>query len=213
MANLDKYYQALYELATILNSSRSPDKILQSIVETTAKALYAKGCSLLLHTLDKTALIRVAAYGLSPWFVRMGPVLTDKSMTESLEGKTVMIPDATTDIRVEYRKQVRQEGIVSILSVPVKLRGEVIGVLRVYTSHSRKFTEDESFFAEASANFGAIALETRHFYDTLQTDYVQLRQDVRRQRAEEGYEGMTEPDVIPAEEELPFRPSRERVKG
>jgi hypothetical protein len=78
-------------------------------------------------TLDpgqRDALIRIAAYGLSNWFVRMGPAIVDRSMTESLNGKTVSIPDATTDERVEYRKQVRQEGIVSILSVPVKLRGE-----------------------------------------------------------------------------------------
>jgi GAF domain-containing protein len=122
----------------------------------------------------------------------MGPAIVDRSMTESLNGKTVSIPDATTDERVEYRKQVRQEGIVSILSVPVKLRGEVVGVMRVYTALPHLFTGDEITFAEAAANFGAIALEFRHFYDTLQTDYDQLRQDLRRRGAEQGYEAYAE---------------------
>lgn len=206
MVKVEKYYQDLYELAAILNSARSPDEILQSIVETTAKAMYAKGCSLLLLTPDKTALLRIAAYGLSPWFVRMGPVIADKSMTESLEGKPVLILNAPEDDRVEYRKQVKQEGIATILSVPIKLREEIIGVMRIYTSQPRQFTDEEISFAEATANFGAIALEARHFYDTLQTDYDQLRQDMRRRSAEQGYEALAEPPVMPAEDKLPVVP-------
>lgn len=206
MASMSKYYQDLYRLASVLNSSRSPDEILHVIVTTAARALDVKGCSLLLLVPDKTALIRVSAYGLSSWFVRMGPVVADMSMTESLDGKALFIPDATTDERVEYRKQVKEEGIVSILSVPVKLRDEVIGVMRVYTSQPHEFSEDDIIFAEAAANFGAIALEMRHFYDTLQTDYDQLREDMRRRSAEVGYESYAEPPVIPAEEKLPVIP-------
>jgi signal transduction protein with GAF and PtsI domain len=206
MVKVEKYYQDLYELAAILNSARSPDEILQAIVETTARAMYTKGCSLLLLTTDKTALLRIAAYGLSPWFVRMGPVIVDRSMTESLEGKPTMILNAAEDERVEYRKQVKQEGIASILSVPVKLREEVVGVMRVYSSQSRQFTEDEIAFARATANFGAIALESKHFYDTLQIDYDQMRQDFRQRSAEAGYEELEEPPVIPAEDKAPVAP-------
>ena len=206
MADELKHYQELFRLASVLNSARTPDEILRLIVTTTARSLGVKGCSLLLLLPDKTALIRIAAYGLSNWFVRMGPAIVDRSMTESLNGKTVSIPDATTDERVEYRKQVRQEGIVSILSVPVKLRGEVVGVMRVYTALPHLFTGDEITFAEAAANFGAIALEFRHFYDTLQTDYDQLRQDLRRRGAEQGYEAYAEPSVIPVEDKLPVAP-------
>jgi GAF domain-containing protein len=206
MAKLEKYYQVLYELAAILNSARSSDVILRSIVETTARALDVKGCSLLLLTPDRIALLRIAAYGLSPWFVKIGPVIIDRSMTESLKGKTITIPDATEDARVEYRKQVKQEGIVSILSVSVKLREEVVGVMRVYTDRPYQFTDDEITFAEATANFGAIALEAKHFYDTLQLDYDQLRQDMRRRSAETGYEDLEEPAVMPAEDKVPVAP-------
>jgi GAF domain-containing protein len=206
MADEVKHYQELFRLASVLNSARTPDEILHLIVTTTARSLGVKGCSLLLLLPDKTALIRIAAYGLSNWFIRMGPVVADRSMTESLNGKTVLIPDAAADERVEYRKQVRQEGIVSILSVPVKLREEVVGVMRVYTALPHLFTDDEITFAEAAANFGAIALEFRHFYDALQTDYDQLRQDLRQRGAEEGYEAYAEPSVMLAEDRLPVAP-------
>jgi len=195
------YYQSLNQLATILNSARSPDDILHSIVEGVAKAMGAKACSLMLLTPDEKVLLHTAAYGLSDWFVRKGPVSADKSMSETLKGKPVTVLDATTDDRVEYRKQVKQEGIASILSVPVKLREEVIGVTRVYTSEPRRFTDADISFAIGAANFGAIALESARFYETLQKDYDTLRQEIRQRRAEVGYEGMIEPDVIPAEEQ------------
>ena len=200
------YYESLYQLATVLNSARSPDDILHSIVEGVAKAMGAKACSLMLLTPDEKVLLHTAAYGLSDWFVRKGPVSADKSMSESLEGKPVTVLDATTDDRVEYRKQVKQEGIASILSVPVKLREEVIGVMRVYTSKPRRFSDADISFATGAANFGAVALESARFYETLQKDYDTLRQEIQRRRADIGYEAMAEPPVIPAEEEKPIAP-------
>jgi len=207
MAKSDKYYQNLYELAATLNSARSPDDILRSIVENVARAMNAKGCSLMLLTPDKKVLLHTAAHGLSDWFVRKGPVSADKSMSESLKGDSVAVLDAATDDRVEYQKQVKQEGIVSILSVPVKLRDEIVGVMRVYTAEARRFTDADISFATAAANFGAIALESAHFYETIQTDYDKLRQDIRRRRAEIGYEAIAEPSVVPPEEPGPVAPA------
>lgn len=202
----EKYHQSLYELAAILNSTRSPEEIVHSVVETVAKVMDAKGCSLMLLTPDKKVLLHTAAYGLSDWFVRKGPVSADKSMSESLQGKPVSILDATTDTRVEYRNQVKQEGIASILSIPVRLRGEVIGVMRVYTSNPHRFMEPEISFTKAAADFGAIALESSHFYEMLQTDYDKLRLDIQQRNAELGYEWIAEPPVVPPEETGPVAP-------
>jgi len=208
MEKSEKYYQNLYELAGILNSARSQNEILHSIVEGVAKAMNAKGCSLMLLTPDKAVLLHTAAYGLSDWFVRKGPVSADKSISESLKGKPVAVLDAPTDDRIEYQKQVKQEGIVSILSVPVKLREEIVGVMRVYTSEPRHFTDADISFATVAANFGAIALESAHFYETLQMDYHRLRQEMRQRLAEVGYEELAEPPVMPVspEEEKPHLP-------
>lgn len=200
------YYHSLYQLAATLNSARSPQSILRSIVEDVAKAMAAKGCSLLLLTPNKEALLRTAAYGLSDWYVRLGPVSADKSMSETLEGKSVSVLDATTDERVQFRKQVKEEGIASILSVPVKLREEVVGVLRVYTSEPRHFTDADVNFACAAANFGAIALESARFYQTLEKDYNDFREGLLQWRADLGYEWNAEESVMPAEDEGPVMP-------
>ncbi len=200
------YYQDLHEVASILNSERAPKAVLRSIVESVARAMEAKACSLMLLTPDREILLHTVAYGLSSQYLRKGPIKADKSISEALEGKPVAVLNAGEDERVLYREQARKEGIASILSVPVRLRGKVIGVLRVYTTEPYRFTRDDISFAETVANLGAIALENLRAYDILQKEYEEFRQEMLQWRAELGDEWMLEEDVTPAKEGGPDIP-------
>lgn len=195
------YYHSLYEVAAVLNSARAPENILHSLVERVAKAIGAKGCSLMFLDPDKKVLLHTVAYGLSDWYVRKGSVKADRSISEALAGRAVAVLDATTDERIQYREQAKREGIASVLSVPMKLREEIIGVLRVYTPERHPFSDDEIYFAEAVANLGAIALENARLYEACQKDYQEFREDMLEWRAALGHEWLVEKSVVPPEEE------------
>lgn len=192
------YYASLYEVAALVNSSRSPESVLSSIVEKVAKALDAKGCSIMLLTPDKKRLLHTVAYGLSDWYVKKGPLSADKSISEALEsGRPVVISDATTDERIQYREEKKKEGVVSILSVPMMLRDEAIGVIRVYTAEPRFFTRDDIYFVSAVANLGAIALENARLYDSIQKDFQTVTEELLEWRATFGEEWIGPgPDVV-----------------
>jgi len=200
------YYQSLYEAALVLNSERDPRSLLRSIVEIVAKATGAKACSLMLLTPDREVLLHTAAYGLSEWYLRKGPVRVGKIISEVLEGKPVAVLDASKDERVLYREQAQREGIASILSVPMRLRGEVIGVVRVYTAKPYRFTDDDIHFVETMANLGAVALENLRAYDIIQKDYETLRREMLQWRAELGDEWMIGELVTPPKEHGPKIP-------
>lgn len=153
------YFQSLYNVAAAITSARTQQSVLQSIVEKVAEAMDARGCSLMLLTPDKTLLLHTAVYGLSEWYVNKGRVSADKSISEALKGKSTTILDATTDKRIQYRLEAKREGVASILSVPMMLKDEIIGVLRVYTGEPRQFTKNDITFVGTAANLGAIALE------------------------------------------------------
>ncbi len=191
------YYGTLYEAAAILNSARAPEEVLNSLVENVAKALEAKGCSLMLLTPDRKLLLHTVAYGLSDWYVRKGPVSADKSISEALEGKPVAVLDVTRDERVQYQEQAKKEGIASILSVPMTLREEIIGVIRVYTAEQHQFTTDDIYFVGAIANLGAIALENARLYESLRKDYDTFRGEMLEWRSALGNEWMAEKSVVP----------------
>lgn len=183
------YYKSLYDIAVELNSNSAPDSILRSVVQRVAQAMDAKGCSLMLLTVDKKQLLHMAAYGLSDWYVRKGPVSADKSISEALDDKPIAVLDATEDERVQYRKQAQKEGITSILCVPVSLREEIVGVIRVYTNKPYRFTTDDIFFVRAVANLGAIALENARLYETVKKDYATFRRDMLEWGTSAAYKG------------------------
>lgn len=152
-------YKILYDIAQKLNSKLEPQEVLRTIVESIRDAADAKGCSLMLLTPDRQELIHSVACGLSDWYVRKGPVKVDAAIAQALEAKPVAILDATTDRRVQYKEQAKKEGVVSLLSLPLKRRGQVIGIVRVYTAKPRQFPDNEIDFFSALANLGAVALE------------------------------------------------------
>jgi GAF domain-containing protein len=193
------YYTSLYELAAALNSAGSPESILQSIAEGVAKTMGAKGCSLMLLSPDRKVLLHTVAYGLSDWYVRKGPVSADKSISEALEGKPIAVLEATKDERIQYREQAKKEGIASILSVPMMLREETIGVIRVYTAEPYHFMMDDMYFVGAVANLGAIALENARLYKAIQKDYETFREDMLEWRAALGHEWNMGGSMTPSE--------------
>ncbi|MBC8275160.1 MAG: GAF domain-containing protein [Chloroflexi bacterium] len=195
-----RYYHSLYEIGAAVNSAATPESMLRSIVESVSKALEAKGCSLMLLTPDRKLLLHTAAYGLSDWYVRKGPVSADKSIAEALEGKPVSVFNAIEDDRIQYQKQAKEEGIASMLSVPVMLREEVVGVIRVYTAEPRHFTDADTYFVGAVANLGAIALENARLHDSAKKDYEALRLDLAEWRAALGYEWIAGESVLPPQE-------------
>ena len=170
-----QFFTKLYSAAAAINSARSGEEILRSIAQNVAESLGVKGCSLMLLTPNRDLLIHTAAYGLSDHYLRKGPVSADKSISEALNGKPVSVFDAIGDDRVQYRDQAKKEGVASILSVPMKLRDKVIGVVRVYTADKHDFIDDEIDFVMAIANLGAIALENARLYDSVSRDYNALK--------------------------------------
>jgi len=87
-----------------------------------------------------------------------------------------------------------------MLTVPMRLRGEVVGVLRVYTAKPYRFTKDDINFVETIANLAAVALENLRAYDIIQKDYETFRRDMLQWRAELGDEWMMG-DLVKSPEE------------
>ena len=170
------YYENLYRIAAAVTSARNPEDVLVNIVENVTQCMRAKGCALMLLTWDRKLLLHSVCCGLSDSYIRKGPLTVDESIRKALEGEPVVVLDVTQDERIQYPESARKEGIKSMLTVPVTLREENIGVLRVYTSELHQFSEDDIYFVRAVAHLGAIALDNTKRYDRLQEEYETFRQ-------------------------------------
>ncbi len=95
-------------------------------------ALEIKGCTIFALNPESNELEDLASFGLSLGYLQKGPVLSDKSITDTFKGKPIVIPDVNNTDRLQYPQDAKEEGIGAIVSVPINFYGRVIGALRLY---------------------------------------------------------------------------------
>jgi signal transduction protein with GAF and PtsI domain len=174
------FFESFREVVKAIHSTLDIRQVLQMLATKVSQVMNLKGCAIRLLDPTKRTLELVAAHGLSEKYISKGAVAVDRSIAEAMEGKTVSIYDATRDPRAQYQKEAAEEGICSLISVPFSIKGRVIGVLRLYTSQPRNFSQEEIGFFEALAEMGALAIENARMYEQLRKDYENLMSDILR---------------------------------
>jgi signal transduction protein with GAF and PtsI domain len=174
------FLKGVLEVSKAINSALDVKKVLQLLVKTATTATDIKAAAVRLLDDKRQRMELVASYGLSDRYIGKGPVGVDKSITEAMMGKAVSIYDVAQDLRATYPKESAEEGIKSILSVPISLKGNVIGVMRIYTSEPRDFSDDEITFISSLAEQAALAMENARLYQKLKGEYEELMSDLYR---------------------------------
>jgi len=170
--------QSLYDIGKAVTSSLNFTEVLNTIVQLATKAMDAKACSIRLLDEEERLLRLGAAYGLSEEYLSKGPVDLERSLVDrgALRGKAVAVPDVTKDPGFQYPEEAAKEGIRSVLCVPLSVREKPIGVLRLYTGESHRFTDEEIEFLSTLANQAAVAIENARTYQRLE-DLEQAKSD------------------------------------
>jgi len=190
--------RTLFEVARLVSSTLNLPNAANLIAEHVTKALHVKGCSKRYLDRQRRTLGLSGAYGLSTQYLTKGPIDADRSVSEALQGRPVIIYDATTDPRMQYPQAAQEEGVASMASVPMMLKGVITGALRVYTATPYEFTDEEINFLSALASISAAALENAQIYDGIKGDFEALMDELvfmRRQNRlrREGQAGGAQP--------------------
>ncbi|MEJ2082964.1 MAG: GAF domain-containing sensor histidine kinase [Acidobacteriota bacterium] len=111
------------------------------------------------------------AFGISQAYLNKGPVQVGKSLVdlEALRGGVIQVLEVANDSRFQYREEARQEGLRSMLCVPVQAKSRVLGIIRVYSGEPHQFSEQEQNLLRNLANLGAVAIENARSYAELQS--------------------------------------------
>ena len=117
--------------------------LINHLAEGTGRRFKAKGCCILLLDERDSQLHHVGSYGISDEYLHKGPIFLDDRHSALHKGEPVFVEDMQTDPRVQYPQAAAQEGIVSMLSIPIKCRQDVIGVIRLYQDQPRRIHEED----------------------------------------------------------------------
>ena len=172
-----QYFRSFRDISTLISKSLNLKEVLDSITTNLSRSLITKGCAIFLLSRVENRLKLQSSYGLSDAYLNKGPIDAEKSIAECLDGKSVFVLDTATNPRTQYRAEAEREGIASTLSVPISAKGQIIGVLRIYTAKPHEFTENETEFIFGITEMGGIAIENANMYDQLKGEHEKLITD------------------------------------
>jgi len=177
-ASTIQFFQLFYRSARAVLSAPSMQSTLDALVENAVKDLGVKGGTLRLVNEQTNQLEQVAAFGLSDTYLNKGALNADQSVPEVMSGKTVLIGNAYDDPRIQYRDELRAEGINTLLSVPVSAADQVIGVLRLYAADQQQFSPEILEFAAALAELGGLAIANERLYEAEGSKLAELFEEL-----------------------------------
>jgi PAS domain S-box-containing protein len=183
VSNEKEYLEVFQEVTKALSVSLHPREVLEMIVRKIPEVMNLKAATVRLLDPDGKKLELVASYGLSEKYLNKGPVDAEKNVVEALKEKAVAIYDATTDNKIQYKKEAAEEGIKSMLTLPIVARGKLLGILRLLTSEHREFSVQEIDFVELLAEQSGIAIiNAQHFEKEISKErqYLEVFQDVTK---------------------------------
>lgn len=162
--------RSLNEIAIAATSSLELNLVMETITKSVVQTMSIKASSIRLLDDSGDTLAINASYGLSEAYLAKGAVQVVDSPVDAmaLQGSPIRIPDVAKSELLQYPAQMLEEGIQSLVVVPLVLRDKTIGVLRAYCSKKTHFSDDDVDFLSALAGQGAIAIENARSYTDLQ---------------------------------------------
>jgi len=166
-----KQLDLLSEVSRTIVSDHYLKEILQLIVTMTAKVMDSQICSIMLLDEKRNELFIAATQSLSQEYLSKPNLKVGQSISGRvvLEKRPITVLDVTKELGYMYPDVARNEGIVSLLSVPMMVKDRAIGVINSYTKSEHKFRQEESSILQAVANQAAVAIENTHLSEEILT--------------------------------------------
>jgi glutamate dehydrogenase (NAD(P)+) len=156
-----KGIKALSRISEAITSDLYLEDILRLIVTVTAQVMNSKICSLwLIDEKDKEFKLR-ATQTISKEYLKERSLKLGEGVVGFVarQRKPAAILDVLKEPRYKEKELAKKEGLCSMLSVPMEVKGKVLGVINCYTSSPHKFSKTEIDVLITVANQAAIAIE------------------------------------------------------
>lgn len=163
------YLDLFIRVTKAITSSLNPEELFGLITRKIPEIIAVDAATIRLLDASGKNLKLQAAYGLSEDYLNRGPIDAEEPIFMALKGNPIVIEDAAQDPRIEYPEATRQEGIANILVVPIPIRGQIKGILRLLNKSPRSYDPQEIDFVSALAEQCGIAIENARNFKEQQT--------------------------------------------
>jgi signal transduction histidine kinase len=173
--NFKTLYDVYRHISAVVHASTDLEEVLELVVWKSAEVFGAKGAILRTLNVETQELELFASYGLSEKHLSKGPVSRKEMITNLCQqNKPIIIDDIFADPRVQHPQEISEEGIRMIMDIPLCMRHNMIGMIRIYFSKEKKFSDEILDFAGAIGEISACAIDKARLIQEQKSQYDQL---------------------------------------
>jgi GAF domain-containing protein len=167
---------ALREISQTISAALDLDSTLQLITRKSAEVMGMDSCSI--YLLDPAAeyIVLKATTGLAPESIGRARLRYGEGLTgyAARHGEPVHSSDASRDPRFVYVPGTREDVFRSLLAVPLRTAGKVLGAMNVQTTAVHEYEPDEIELLAIIADLAAGAIEKATLYDNMRRQIMEL---------------------------------------
>jgi signal transduction histidine kinase len=173
--------ESLFGIAQSIIATHNVEEILQRVTADACQLMQTRVASLMLLNPAGDRLELRACHGASPAYLKRPPI----SVADSLIGtvvrrrKPVQVHNVQEHGAYQHTELARNDGLVSLLSVPLAFGDTVIGALSVYTAAPYRYSTQDIKILSALANLSALAIENARLLQKTVAVEEQLRHNER----------------------------------
>jgi len=160
-ARRSQQISTIAQVGQVIASGKYLEEMLQLIVRMIAEMMQARVCSIMLVDTQKNELVIKAAKASSDEYWRKPNLKIGNSLISRVvrEKAPLMVRDVTKEAAYQYPELATKEGLRSLLSVPMILKNDVIGLINVYSAEEKIFSNEDLRVLAAVADQAALAFE------------------------------------------------------
>jgi HD-GYP domain-containing protein (c-di-GMP phosphodiesterase class II) len=173
----------IHEFGMTATGIASKEELNQSVIDSACRLLRSDAGSLMMLNHETNELTIAASRGLSPEVVAITRLKLGEGVAGRVAetGKGIFVEDIKTDVRFLHSPKQDHYTSRSFISVPLRVKNRIIGVLNVNSSEAeQRFEERDVRLLTILADQAAITLENIDLYDNLQNFYLEMVQTLAR---------------------------------
>ena len=156
---IDSYFYALVRVVDVIYQDEDLGDALHFICSLSTELTGAKGSTIRVLEHGTFSLKVVSSYGLSENYLKSGAIDYGKSVTEIMQGNTIIINDFENDARVQYPEAAGKEGVSSVIGIPFTVNETTYSILRVYFPSKKIPTHEEMEMLNSLGRLSCLAIE------------------------------------------------------
>lgn len=182
--------EALLTISSLLNSDLNPGRVLRDMLKPIRALFHANRAAVFLreqlpmpdpdnpdeieNNTENSAIICAASLGLSQKYIEHITEFYETKEFARLQnlGEPILVQDAQNDYRLNGVRELSQhEGFQTMLTLPLKYRQRLIGLLVLYHDSQHQYTAQETRLLTVFANQAALAIvNARLYHDTVRRE-------------------------------------------